>query len=1735
MKRYLIILLSVISFIGFSQNNISDGGLVYLDSLQHIAPGSVSVGNSYTYTICASDGYENHHIVIEFPSFNIPANSSLTVYDGPNVGSPLLAVYNNNNFNGNNAFMAACANITGCLTLVLDVQDAGISFDGIIHDHFCCQSIEIGLTTSPTMINQNIDICQGDPITLNSSLTFPTHTLLQSLGHNWGYTQSESTCAFDWDMNDGTTASTASVTHTYPTAPPSGYGPSLLITDDHGCNNSNVIQPHIRMSLTPNFSNPYADPWSICQDDPTDLHCGTGSDGAGITTDNWVSYIPPIFADTTFLPDGTGVSYETTIIFDQFTPFTTLDDISLLHGIWVSMEHSYMGDLQIEITCPPPANNTVTLHTFSNGNGTFLGVPIDDDNNLDIGECWDYGWTPNASQTWTQASGGGSVATLPAGEYASDETLNNLLGCPLNGQWKITIVDNYGSDNGYICSWWLDWDQSLYPSPWSYNMTYNSVSWAAPENNGEILSGATGSCTAVGTYHSDLNITSPEPRPFVYTVVDNFGCVYDTTIQVTVYEDGAAQCCVTPTPDIGGNDVICGFSYQLNVNGGFTTPGSIGHWAQVSGTGTSSFTPDVNNLHPIVEVSDAGTYMFSWYEADGSCDTTVQKQIEFKIKPNAFAGADHDICGTSDNLSATPSASGNSFLWYSSPSNGVTISSPNSQNTSVNVNNYGLVSFYVVESNGNEQCADTSKVKINFTQEPNAVASSNYGCGNDVELIADTTGDWGPNYSGYWTSSEPGVYFFPSDASINPTATIMPFNDPTHTVTFTWHIVNGICTDETDVSVTFLNTFGAIYPGNNDETCEASYQMAGASSSQGVLWECNDSRLQIDNVNDPSTWIHINPNTIDWGDSSKVVFTLFYSINDTCAQKKWINITFFQTPNADAGTNRPICGLCYGLNATPSIAAWQGKWTFNVDSMPAGASVQFGDGSVEAKKQPIVNVCVTEYGVYQFIWNEQNKNNETCNDADTVTIEFIEIPTVSAGNDTSVCGWRCQMNATVSGTSTFGIWQNAPIYWTDSTFFYDTPNDSLPVLEDPNQQAKPDALITLPVPEHYCEDSVMMIWQEYNIGTIFNQQCVSKDTVMVYLYADIKADNNTVIIEPEVCGRKIDLTNSQNIYCADGYWIDSLSAVVQWEPSDTVPNTTATVGGFITDAFAYVIANGKIPGSDYYVCQDTSDFVTVSFMQKPQVDACPGCYRLENAVTSTGEYVDSVRTDTVCFNDAGVYYPLNPYNNIGDGYWSKASSGVVFANGEGSGNVSHVKKDSVYVVIWNSAGIAGNDYYTLVWTATNSANGCEDKDTLLLSIAKRPSGNIGFRRPYCNGESAKIWAEPDNYANPTSWKWQFTDSPIIDSTESGTSTNIDSLNQGAHYVRWTNSLDCDQLEHYATLISRSDWGCTSKSNKDTIKEPGIVYPKFENTPATCGQNNGIIKVLKDTITICNDTIDHTIMTCWQSSTLLPDEENNIPPFPEQIDNGANCVIDSLFGLLATDSSVIAVDYVSLITLDPGYVGPQVHCKDTLVLRVEDSGHITAIIDENRIDDLNPDVTNIGGNLSGTAPLNLTMYHNTENASKFNWIVRDEDGNIIYDSKDEYPTYTFPQGNYEIDLIVKSTEGCFDTTAYRFIMVDSESFIQIPNLFTPNGDGINDYFQVYARSLKAFKGFIMNRWGKVLYEWDDWTTEDAGWDGKINGNSYASPGVYFYVIRYKGVYDDDETEVKGSLELVREKE
>ncbi len=91
---------------------------------------------------------------------------------------------------------------------------------------------------------------------------------------------------------------------------------------------------------------------------------------------------------------------------------------------------------------------------------------------------------------------------------------------------------------------------------------------------------------------------------------------------------------------------------------------------------------------------------------------------------------------------------------------------------------------------------------------------------------------------------------------------------------------------------------------------------------------------------------------------------------------------------------------------------------------------------------------------------------------------------------------------------------------------------------------------------------------------------------------------------------------------------------------------------------------------------------------------------------------------------------------------------------------------------------------------------------------------------------------------------------------------------------------------------------------------------------------------------------------------------------------------------------------------------------------------------------------------------------------------------------------------------------------------------VPTAFTPNGDGKNDRFLPLGafHDIKSYNLQIYNRWGEMIFESDDYTSDDAGWDGSFNGKP-APNGAYVYVVKYQAA-DGQEYEKKGTVTLAR---
>ena len=161
----------------------------------------------------------------------------------------------------------------------------------------------------------------------------------------------------------------------------------------------------------------------------------------------------------------------------------------------------------------------------------------------------------------------------------------------------------------------------------------------------------------------------------------------------------------------------------------------------------------------------------------------------------------------------------------------------------------------------------------------------------------------------------------------------------------------------------------------------------------------------------------------------------------------------------------------------------------------------------------------------------------------------------------------------------------------------------------------------------------------------------------------------------------------------------------------------------------------------------------------------------------------------------------------------------------------------------------------------------------------------------------------------------------------------------------------------------------------------------------------------------------------------------------------------------------------------------------------------------------------------SAPIDVQFLSNANPATQFyNWGIYKDSKLVITRSEKEH-RYSFTEaGTYQVKLTV-SNSICSFTDSLTVIV--SESALYVPNVFTPNGDGLNDEFRVAYKSLLTFQCWVFNRWGRQVYYWTD---PMKGWDGNINGKK-ATPGPYFYVIKATGS-DKKVYKLKGDINLLR---
>lgn len=485
--------------------------------------GDYSPGMDETITVCpeAPETIVN----LYWTGFILGDGDKIVIHDGPDDSYPAISINGQGGaagFTGNQLYLVDVTSTTpsGCLTIhfTSNADESTGNFTALVSCGLPCAKPVPSIAIAGEDTSQHILVCKDETITFDASgTTFPNNTSYQSVV---------------WDFGDGMTNTSAWPTVNKLFSVPGAYKVNVYVTNNLGCQSVITLNVVVKVATLPEIT-AVADDYYVCVGQQVNL---TG-DVTGVT---WTASPQIDFGGALFLPDTQGQCFNDTLMVSNFDNSQTITSVSDLLGFAVSMEHSFIGDLVITFICPD--GSSLVVHN-QNGGGIWLGTPCDQDSNPNqAGRPGDYGWSPTATNpTWANAVVGtnttqvadpctGTGNSLNPGMYSAVGDWNSLVGCPLNGAWVIQVCDNWGSDNGFIFGWNVQFNPALYSEDLSFTPTFgascDSTYWL-----GQNIVDNGGLC-------DDVVVVPPTPGTYNYSYVaiDNHGCVYSQPISIVAYE-----------------------------------------------------------------------------------------------------------------------------------------------------------------------------------------------------------------------------------------------------------------------------------------------------------------------------------------------------------------------------------------------------------------------------------------------------------------------------------------------------------------------------------------------------------------------------------------------------------------------------------------------------------------------------------------------------------------------------------------------------------------------------------------------------------------------------------------------------------------------------------------------------------------------------------------------------------------------------------------------------------------------------------------------------------------------------------------------------------------------------------------------------------------------------------------------------------------------------------------------
>ncbi len=538
-----------------------------------------------------------------------------------------------------------------------------------------------------------------------------------------------------------------------------------------------------------------------------------------------------------------------------------------------------------------------------------------------------------------------SITASVYGTYTLSWTETSIPGCASTDEVTITFTEQPNADAGSdisICGNSVDLEAipSVGVGTWTFPPDLTVSPLTDP------------SATLTSSLYGSQTLT--------WTEDNGNGCVSADEVTVTFTEQPIAQA--------GPDSLLCGNQFQLQAD---PTAGT-GTWTVPIGLNID----DITGPNAVLTATNYGSYDLTWTSDNGNgCTSSDQVTLTFVEQPNASAGADTTLCGTSLQMAAIPSVGAGA--WSVPPE--IFADDETSPNAIITATAFGSYTLTWTEDNGNG-CASSDELQVTFNSFPNADAGDDQTiCGIETELSASASIG-----TGHWTG--PLEVFFVDPEAPNTAFSSSLYGD----YILYWEEVSNGCSSIDSVAISF-NEPPVAQGGVYAPFCGLEGELYATPSAFGGEW-MSISGLSLD-INDPSGSVSA---------SSIGNYCIYWVVDDgTCSDSSLVELTFLDTPLAEAGPDLNSCGEDIALAATPSlgIGSWLGP-----------PEITFSDIT-----DPVASISASDLGSFMLYWQE---TSGVCQSIDSLTVNFSDVPSGEAGSYPLVCGNELQLAATPPSVGT---------------------------------------------------------------------------------------------------------------------------------------------------------------------------------------------------------------------------------------------------------------------------------------------------------------------------------------------------------------------------------------------------------------------------------------------------------------------------------------------------------------------------------------------------------------------------------------------------------------------------------------------------------------------------------------------------------------------------------------------